>query len=194
MVAPATVVVVVATGWVPLSTCSRATMVEHGGFGSDTLSGTNPTVISWRLTNLRSAGLTVVRPPVCSTGRSSVWVDSTHERASTSPTLPASGVPAAHFSPFLYSGTEADGYFSEVLVSVRPSYPSANLPSVALFPASLAVFGAMRRTPLPVVVRPVVAVVGEAARAGSVVPQMSKARPACHVVPTVGSTTVGVLL
>ena len=103
-------------------------------------------------------------------------------------------MPAAHFWPFVYKGTEADGYFSVVLVSVRPAYPSANLPKVALLPASLAVFGAMSRTPLPVVVRPVVAVLGEAGSAGSIVPQMSKASPACHVVPAVGSTTVGVWL
>ncbi len=65
---------------------------------------------------------------------------------------------------------------------------------MALLPASLDVFGATSRTPSPVVVRPVFAVVGEAASAGSVVPQMSNARPACHAVPTVGSTTAGVWL
>ena len=80
---------------------------------------------------------------------------------------------------------------SEVLVSVSPGYPSANLPSVALFPASLLVFGAIERTPLPVVVSPVVAVEEEAASAGSMVPQTSKARAAFQVVPTAGWTTVG---
>jgi hypothetical protein len=39
-------VVVVATGWLPDSTWSRAVIVEAGGFGSVTLSGTKPTVIS----------------------------------------------------------------------------------------------------------------------------------------------------
>ena len=68
------------------------------------------------------------------------------------------------------------------------------MPRVALLPASLAVLGATSRTPLPVVVRPVVALDGEAASAGSIVPQMSKARAACQVVPTVGSTSVGVWL
>ena len=42
-----------------------------------------------------------------------------------SPTLPASGVPAGHFSPFLYSFEE--GYFKVVLVSVRPLYPLGEL-------------------------------------------------------------------
>ena len=81
-----------------------------------------------------------------------------------------------------------------MLVNVNPVYPSANFPRVALLPASLAFLGAMRRTPLPVVVSPVVAEVGEAGSADSMVPQMSKASPACHDVPTVGSTTVGALL
>ena len=94
----------------------------------------------------------------------------------------------------MYSGTLAEGYLTEVLVSVRPLYPCANLPRVALLPASLAVLGAICRTPFPELVSPVVALAGEAARAGSIVPQMSKARPACHVVVVVGSTTAGVWL
>jgi hypothetical protein len=85
----------------------------------------------------------------------------------------------------------AEGYLSEVLVSVRPSYPWANVPRLALFPASLALFGAIFKTPLPVVVRPVLAVLGEAGSACSIVPQTSKASPAFHVVPTAGSTTGG---
>jgi hypothetical protein len=40
------VVVVVATGWDPDSTWSRAVIVEAGGFGSVTLFGTKPTVMS----------------------------------------------------------------------------------------------------------------------------------------------------
>ena len=56
VVAPATVVVVVATGWVPASTCSRPRWSTPGGLGSAVPSGTKPTVISWRLANLRSAG------------------------------------------------------------------------------------------------------------------------------------------
>ena len=94
----------------------------------------------------------------------------------------------------LYSGILVDGYLSLVSVNVNPIYPSANLPRVALLPASLDFLGAMARTPLPVVVRPVVAVDGDAGSAVSMVPQMSMANPACHDVPTVGSTTVGVLL
>jgi hypothetical protein len=50
-------VVVVVMGWLPpASTCSSAVSVDVGGLGSDTLCGTNPTVISWRSANLRSAG------------------------------------------------------------------------------------------------------------------------------------------
>ena len=82
---------------------------------------------------------------------------------------------------------------SSVLVNVNPVYPSANFPRVALLPASLEVFGSTRMTPLPVVVSPV-AVLGEAGIAGSMVPQTSKARPACHDVPMAGSTTAGTLL
>src|SRR5580693_8017914 len=115
-------------------------------------------------------------PPVCSSSPFlPVFVDSSHQRADT--------------SPFVYS-FEA-GYFKVVLVSVRLLYPLANLPNVALFPASLELAGAILRTPSPVVVRPVFAVDGDAGNAGSVFPQMSKARPACHVVPTAGSTTGG---
>ena len=123
-----------------------------------------------------------------------VVVEITHERACTTPALPASGVPAAHFSPLVYVVALVDGYVNFVLVNVNPVYPSANFPRVALLPASLEVFGATTRTPSPVVVRPVLALEGEAARAGSMVPQMSKERPACQEVPTVGSTTVGTLL
>jgi len=94
----------------------------------------------------------------------------------------------------VYEGTLADGYFRVVFVNVRPAYSDANLPRVALLPASLALLGAMSRTPLPVVVSPVVAPVGEGGSAGSMVPQMSKASAACHVVFVVGSTTVGVWL
>ena len=38
--------VVVATGWLPASTWSSAVMVEAGGLGRETLSGTKPTVMS----------------------------------------------------------------------------------------------------------------------------------------------------
>ena len=86
------------------------------------------------------------------------------------------------------------GNLRSVLVNVNPVYPSANFPRVALLPASLELFGSTRMTPLPVVVSPVFAVLGEAGIAGSIVPQTSKARPACHDVPTVGSTTAGTLL
>lgn len=137
----------------------------------------------------------MVAPPVSSCSPFfSVFVVKIHERALTSPTLPASGVPAAHFSPFLYSCEVEDGYFNVVLVKVRPVYPSANFPNVALVPASLELFGAILRTPSPVVVRPVFAVDGEAASAGCIVPQMSIASPACHVVPTAGSTTGAIWL
>ena len=68
------------------------------GLGSEVLAGTKPAVMSWRSTNLRSAGFTVVRPPASSSWPFlPVLVVSTHQRACTSPTLPASGVPAAHF-------------------------------------------------------------------------------------------------
>src|SRR6202020_2620690 len=43
-----------------------------------------------------------------------VVVEITQERACTMPTLPASGVPAGHFSPFVYSVALVDGYFSLV--------------------------------------------------------------------------------
>ena len=55
-------------------------------------------------------------------------------------------------------------------------------------------FGAMDSTPLPLVVSPVVVDVGDAGSGASVVPQMSKASAACHVVPTAGSTTAAVWL
>ena len=194
MVADGAVVVVVATGWVPARTWSKAVIVEPGGLGNVVPDGTKPTVMSWRLTNLRSAGFTELMPLVCTSWLFLVWVVTTHHRANTSPTLPASGVPAAHFSPFLYSGILASGYFSVVLVSVRPWYSLANLPTVALAPASLAFLGAMTRTPLPVVVRPEVELAGDAVSAGCVVPQMSKEIAACHVVPTVGGVEVGVWL
>jgi hypothetical protein len=169
-------------------------MVEEGGFGIAVPLGTKPVVISWRLANLRSAGLVVVAPPVSSSSWFlEVVVEITQERAWTMPTLPASGVPVGHFSPLVYAGTLVDGYPSLVLVNVNPVYPSANLPKVALLPASLALLGSMRTTPLPLVVSPE-ELEGEAGIAASMVPQMSKARPACHDVPMVGSTTVGVLL
>ncbi len=114
--------VVVATGAAPLdSTVISPVMTEAGGFGSAVPSGANPTVISWRLRNLRSAAFDVVRPPVSSSSPFfAVLVEMTQERASTSPTLPASGVPTAHFWPFVYLGTLADGYCNVVLVKVRP--------------------------------------------------------------------------
>jgi hypothetical protein len=56
-------VVVVATGPAPARVCCRAMTVDPGGFGSGWSAGPNPTVISWRFWNLRSAGLLVVRPP-----------------------------------------------------------------------------------------------------------------------------------
>ena len=111
----------------------------------------SPTVISWRLRSLRLAGLSGGQAArlTCCSPFFRVLVDSTHQRACTSPTLPASGVPAAHFWPFVYAGTLADGYFSVVLVSVRPVYPEANLPNVALLPASLAVLGAIEQDAAP---------------------------------------------
>ena len=75
-----------------------------------------------------------------------------------------------------------------MLVKVRPLYPSANLPRVALSPASLSVLGATTSTPSPLVVRPVLPEEGDAGNAGCIVPQMSKASAPCQVVPTVGST------
>ena len=47
------------------------------------------------------------------------------------------------------AGTVADGYFSDVFVTVRPVYSLANLPRVALLPASLAVFGAISEDTAP---------------------------------------------
>ncbi len=139
-------------------------MVEAGGFGRAVPSGTNPTVISWRLSELEVGGLPRRGAPGLVLPRLflAVVVEITHERACTTPTLPASGVPAAHFSPLVYVVALVDGYFNLVLVNVNPVYPSANFPRVALLPASLEVFGATTRTPLPVVVRPVVALEGDA--------------------------------
>jgi hypothetical protein len=57
-------VVVVATGWVPARTWSRAVIVEPGGLGSVVPDGTKPTVMSWRLRNLRSAGFCELTPLV----------------------------------------------------------------------------------------------------------------------------------
>ena len=113
-----TVVVVVATGWVPLSTCRSAVMVVPGGLGRDTPEGTKPTVINWRLANLRSAACEVVRPPTCTSWFPEDFVVTTHERACTSPTLPASGVPLGHRWPFLYRTPW--GYWMVVLVRVSP--------------------------------------------------------------------------
>ena len=94
----------------------------------------------------------------------------------------------AHFWPFLYA--VPPGYITLVLVSFMLEYSEANLPSVALFPASELVLGAMSRTPLPVVVRPLGEPEAVAGRAGSAVPQMSMARPACQVCPPIGATAV----
>ncbi len=75
-----------------------------------------------------------------------------------------------------------------------PEYPEANLPKVALLPASPAVLGAMTSTPSLAAVRPVVAPLGVAGIDGSIFPQMSKANAACHVCPTVGCTAGAVLV
>ena len=159
-------------------------------------SGTNPTVISWRLRNLRSAGFKVVSAPGLLLLAVLGGLGRDHPPTGLHlADLAGVGRPGRALLAVRVQGDLGrTGYFSLVLVSVNPVYPSANLPRVALLPASLAFFGAMAGRRSRVVVRPVVAVVGEAGSAGSMVPQMSKARPACHVVPTVGSTTAGVLL
>ena len=68
------------------------------------------------------------------------------------------------------------------------------MPSVAFAPASLALRGEMTRTPPPEEVNPVVAPAGVAGRAGSMVPQMSRASAACQVVFVVGCTAGALLL
>ena len=119
---PATVVLVAVGAWPPASTCTSAVMVDAGGLGRGVLSGPNPAVISCRLRNLRLAGFSVVTPPVSTSSLFFVFVEITQARAWTTPTLPASGVPDGHLSPFLYSGAEVvvDGYLRAVLVSVSP--------------------------------------------------------------------------
>jgi hypothetical protein len=103
VVAVAAVVVVVRGADVPLMTCKRASSVDDGTFGNDAEAGPNARVINWLLRSLRLAGAEVYRPPTClvSLPPLAVVVDRVHERARTTPTLPASGVPAAHLSPFL---------------------------------------------------------------------------------------------
>ena len=105
-VAPATVVVV------DRRLGARQHLHQRGDgrrrrLGQGEPSGPNPAVISWRFTNLRSAGFRVVTPPVSTSSLFFVCVEITQVRAWTTPTLPASGVPDGHFSPFLYSGTES---------------------------------------------------------------------------------------
>jgi hypothetical protein len=56
--------VVVVTGWLPARTWSRAVIVDPGGFGNVVPDGTKPTVMSWRLRNLRSAGFAELTPLV----------------------------------------------------------------------------------------------------------------------------------
>jgi hypothetical protein len=53
VVADGAVVVVVATGWLPARTWSKAVIVEPGGLGNVVPAGTKPTVMSWRLRSLR---------------------------------------------------------------------------------------------------------------------------------------------
>ncbi len=89
------VVVVVTGADVPLMTCWSAWTVDVGTWGSDALDGPNPRVINWLLRNLRLAGAEVEAPPYC------LLPFRIHQRARTTPTWPASGVPAAHFWPFL---------------------------------------------------------------------------------------------
>jgi hypothetical protein len=188
------VVVVVTGAVVPSMACRRATSVADGTLGSVAVDGPKATVINCRLRSLRSAGFEDVCPPtsLVSLPLFCAAVDSVQERTRTTPVLPASGVPVAHFCPFLYN-TFAPGYCTLELDNFIPVYPEANLPKVACVPASLLDFGAMSRTPLPVVVKPVDDPDGVAASVGWTVPQMSMARPACHVCPTVGATALGVL-
>ena len=109
VVAPAAVVVValgavvvVVTGAAPPASRCRPKMIDAGGLGMFVPSGTNPDVISWRFANLKSAGSSVVAPPVStSSWFLEVVVEITQERACTTPTLPASGVPAPHFWPLV---------------------------------------------------------------------------------------------
>ena len=184
--------VVLVTGVVPLMAPMSARLVLPGGLGSDAPAGTKPTVMSWRFCSFKSFGWEEELPPVSSSWLFlDVFVESTQVRTRISPFFPASGVPLAHVSPL--TSSVPVGYFSAVLVRVSPEYSDANLPRVALFPASLLDLGAMSRTPLPVVVRPEVEPWGLAVSAGCVVPQMSKASPACQVCPTVGCTA-GVVL
>ena len=87
----------------PLTACTRASSVDDGTLGNDAVDGPNPRVISWLLRSLRLAGDEVYTPPTCFVSLPLPWlvVDRVHQRARTTPTWPASGVPAAHFCPFL---------------------------------------------------------------------------------------------
>ena len=76
-----------------------------------------------------------------------VLVVSTQERALTSADLPGVGRARRALVAVLVEGGLADGVLEEVLVSVKPVYSEANLPRVALLPASLELFGAIRSTP-----------------------------------------------
>jgi len=108
-----------------------------------------------------------------------------HWTTVTWPFFPASGLPAAQVSPFEY--TVLPGGRIELCVNSIPGYAETNLLSVALVPDWLVVVGLIVMTPWPLVKKPAFVAVAALEGGGACwIPQMSKTKPAYHVVPTVG--------
>ena len=191
-VVPAAVVVVVATGadHRPGPAAGRV-MVEAGGFGSCVPFGTNPIVISWRFKSLRSAGFVGRDAPglLSSPFFAGLGRDDPRPRLHRRRPCRRQGCRPRTFRRCCTGTPSTTGSSSLVLVNVNPVYPSANFPRVALLPASLAFFGVMSENPAAGGGRgPSWPMDGEAGSAGCMVPQMSKASPACQEVPTAGWT------
>ncbi|HEX4216744.1 MAG TPA: hypothetical protein VHZ02_00115 [Acidimicrobiales bacterium] len=168
--------VVVVVVDVPETALRRALIVECEGFGTRAPAGRKPTVINWALANFTSPGFPLASVPV-------VDVKFGQDSTTTNACLPASGVPFAHVCPLV--SRLFPGYCTVVEVKVSPGYSDTNFPSVAFPPDSELFTGEMVTTPLPSVVRPVVAPFF-AGRFGAMVPHRSKARAACHVSAVVG--------
>ena len=152
-------------------------MTRGGGLGTVAVAGTKAMVISWPFWNNRSWGGPLVSVPVLELKLDQL-------STITTPGLPASGVPLGHTSPLVQ--TCLPGYCKVEALSPRPLYPWTNLPSVAFFPDSELFFGWMVTTPLPLAVRPVVAVLVLAGRLGCMVPQISIPNAANHCCEVVG--------
>jgi hypothetical protein len=110
--------------------------------------GANETVIS----SVGCVKRMVRKSPVCFVPVFAVAVD--HTSAASTPVLPESGVPEGHCAPSL--NRCPFGREIELAVSLNPAYWDANLPRVALAPASAELFGWICSTPEPDEYKPAV--------------------------------------